>query len=506
MMRRLAPLLLVALGAFAQQPTPTLKVQSRIVLLDISVTDKAGHPVTDLGPDDFHIFEQKAEQQILSFEPPSAHAIPTAAAGTPVVNSTADLARIGDSGITIFVLDELNTDRHDAIYSRDKLIDWLSRQPAVLPQPVAVSALTYSNFDLLRDFTQDRDALLAILKKHSAGVLWRSENSGTVGPQASENMFTTLGALERISQAMRGVPGRKNLIWVGKGFPPTNYGDTGRTDGDQITTALRRISNIMLHARVTLSVIGPTLSSSQQVNLETAQDGEAASSGTVDGLNVRQTASITFAGLAPPTGGHAFGSRNDLDAEIGLAVADGQTYYTLSYRPSAPNDDPKQYRGISVRVSRPGLIVQTRDGYFGEPKDPPPLDKNATQQLAFDLNGAALSQFAYTDLHLTAERVDATDDFILHASAKDITWRDLPDGRRHADLVIEAACLNQHGKMVAKPTFTTLGSSTEASITAIALVNAALHVHVVPPQGTTRIRFVVRDMTGGRVGTADYTP
>ena len=494
-----AALALIPAAGHAQQ-TPTLKIQTRIVLLDISVFDKQGHPVTDLRPDEFRIYEQKAPQAILSFEPPSAHAVPADLTGKVVVNSTADLAKVGDAPITILVLDELNMNNQDEIYYRDKLIKWLARQPPVLPQPTAVTAINYTTFQLLRDFTQDRDTLLAILKKHSAPLAWRSENTGRLGAQASEDMFSTLGALERISQAMRGVPGRKNLIWVGDGFPAVNIGDTGRTEADEITAALRRLSNIMLHARVTLSVVGNVVNPSQTVTIETQADSDMASSANYDGF-VLAKGNMDFGGLAPPTGGHAYNGRNDLDAEVDRSIAEGAEYYTISYRPSQPNDNPKQYRNIHVELTRPGLTVETRDGYFGEPKEPPPLDKTQTQQLAFDLNGAAVSPLSFTDLHMSAERVDP-EDYLVHASARDMTWRDLPDGRRHADLIVMAACLNKQGKMLAH-TFTLLGSNTEASLESISLVNAALHVHVTPPAGTARIRFVVRDAIGGRVGTAD---
>jgi len=485
------------------QTTPTIKVESRIVLLDIAVTDKQGNPVTDLKPEEFKIYEKKTEQKMLSFEPPSLHTMPPDTAGKFAVNSTADLARIGDSPIAILVLDELNMNFQDEVFAREKLIQWLTRQPPVLPQPTALSAVTYTNFDLLHDFTQDRDVLLAILKKHAGGVLWRADSKGKVGDQASENMAVTLGALERISQAMRGVPGRKNLIWVGDGFPSVNVGDTGRTAADEISTQVHRLSNIMLHARVTLSVVGPALKGYQPVTIASQADDDMSSNST-DTSMLATSGEMTFGGLAPPTGGHSYSGRNDLDAEIGRSVAEGQSYYTISYRPSEPNDDPKEYRGIHVEVTRPGLVVHTRDGYFGEPTEPEPPGKVSTQQLAFDLNGAATSNFQYTDLHMKAERVDQVN-FVVRAAAKDMTWLDLPDGRRHADVIVMAACLSRSGRMLSR-SYTPLGSTTEASLAAISLVDATLHVHVTQPPGTVRIRFVVRDMGNGRVGTADLTP
>jgi hypothetical protein len=316
-------------------------------------------------------------------------------------------------------------------------------------------------------------------------------------------MAATLGAIERVSPAMRGVPGRKNVLWVGDGFPPVNMSDIGRTSANEIAANLRHLSNDMLHARVALSIAGPTLKGHQPVTIETQSDSDMMSSGGYDGLNISQ-GGIAFSSLAPPTGGRAYQNRNDLDGEIAESIAAGSSYYTLSYRPSNPSNNPKAYRKIHVEVTRPGLTVQTRDGYFEEPSQTATPVNIPAPQLAFDLNGAATSPLTYTDLHLTAVRTGRAD-FTLHATARDLTWHDLPDGRRHADVVLLAACLSAKGKLLSK-NFATLGSNTEASLASIGISTAALPMHLVAPPGTARIRFVVRDVTNGRVGTADLTP
>jgi len=72
-------------------------------------------------------------------------------------------------------------------------------------------------------------------------------------------------------------------------------------------------------------------------------------------------------------------------------------------------------------------------------------------------------------------------------------------------VILLAACLSAKGKLLSR-TFATLGSSTDASLAGIGVSTAALPMHVAAPPGTTRIRFVLRDLSGGRVGTADVTP
>lgn len=487
----------------AQTPgTSTIKVDSRLVMLDVTVRDGRGNAVLDLRKDEFRVYESNQPQPVRNFEPPSVHQMP---AGAPrvIVNSSADLQKIGQAPITVLVLDELNMDFPDRSYARTKLIEWLARQPEVLAQPTAMLAVTYKDMHVVRDYTQNRNALLEALKKHTGDVVWRQDSTGRTGPQASENMFSTLGVLEQVAQATRGLPGRKNLIWVGDGFPAVSMSDAGNTSGDEIAAALRRLSNVMLEAHVTLSIVGPTLKFYQPLTIETQADSDMASAGNYDGMMIAH-GGLQFSGLAAPTGGRAYANRNDLDGEIGESVAAGENYYTLAYVPTDGSNDPKKYRRIRVEVTRPGLTVQTRDGYFTRPPEPSEPVMPTTQQLAFDLYGAGLSTMQYIDLHVRAERVTSTD-FAVHVDAGQMTWRQMPNGKRHAYMILLAVCLSPKQKLLSR-TVQTLGSNTDASLENIGLATATLHMQVQPPPGTARIRFVVRDAVSGRVGTADFTP
>ncbi len=503
--RLLAPVLAAcslvgAAQAASAQPTSTLQVNSRLVVLDLAVTDQQGRAVTNLRQQDFRIFESGVPQTIFSFEPPTAHAMPPAISIENMVRSTADLHRIGQAPVTVLVLDELNMKFEDETYARNELIKWLAAQPPILAQPTTLLAVTYNDFHVVTDYTQDRDQLLKSLKTHQVIYPWRKEHDGKTGGAASEVLAESLGALEQIAQASRGVPGRKNVIWVGDGFPSLGTSDVGVQISDHVHANLRKLTQVMLAARVTLYIIGPTLKAMQPETIETGVDAEAPAD---TGVQVNQN-DIQFASLAAPTGGHAYTNRNDMDREIGQSVASGANYYTLSYIPTDTSDNPKKYRKIRVDILRPGLLAATRDGYFQQPLEPASAAAPSEKQLAFDLYGAALSNLAYTDLHLTAERKDAGS-FILHAAARDITWRELPDGRRHADLVLLAVCLSAKNKVLAR-TASTLGSNTQATLGQMSGAPTSLPMQVSPPPGTARIRFVVRDMQSGRVGTADLTP
>jgi hypothetical protein len=91
-------------GAQGQQTapaTPTIKVTSAPVFLDVTVVDKKGRPVVSgLTIDDFTITEDKIPQTIFSFEAPEVHVM---GAGAEDENPN------GKAPQTILVMDLLNS-------------------------------------------------------------------------------------------------------------------------------------------------------------------------------------------------------------------------------------------------------------------------------------------------------------------------------------------------------------------------------------------------------------
>src|SRR5262249_57076955 len=67
----------------------------------------------------------------------------------------------------------------------------------------------------------------------------------------------------------------------------------------------------------------------------------------------------TLDALADGTDGRAA----EDDAPLRQMVADSSAYYVLTYRSSQPNDG--KFRDVQVRVSRAGVRVRARKGYWG---------------------------------------------------------------------------------------------------------------------------------------------
>jgi VWFA-related protein len=505
-----------ALGVGAQTTPPaqpanpagyqasTITVQARIVVLDVVVMDKKGNLVhrNDLTRDDFKVYEDGQLQTIRSFEAPDKHRMPSP--GKAIVNSAADLKKIGDAPVTILVLDELNSTFQDSSFSRQMMIKYLQSQPAVLPQPTVLLIAMNTTFQQMHDYTQDRDALIAVVKKHMPEYPWRMMNSGRSGAGAVERMAQNLAALQQIAQSSTGTSGRKNLIWIGNGFPSANLVGMPQDEADLITAAYKRCLNRLLAARVTMFTINPTADTTTTVEADDVEDLD--STGDEGGPDPLGDGGVSFSSFAAGTGGIAYMGRNDLNNIIGEGIERGREYYTLSYSPTNKTDVAAKFRGIKIVMKDPNLRALTRDGYYPETAAEmnPLLDKEMRikqirASLQLDISGALTTQIAYNGLDVAAVK-SGKDEYTLKVTGNGITWSDpAADGSQHEEATVAAGWYDAKGKLlghVLREQTCIRGQGNEGT---------TFKLPVTLPAGAVRLRFVVRDALGGRMGTVDVT-
>lgn len=490
------------------EQTPTFVANSRLVVLDVVVTDKSGQLVEDLRQDDFTIHEDKQPQKIFSFEAPAQHHL----AQNVEINSTADLAKAPEAPVTLLVLDELNTSFEDMSYAREQLKKYLNQQPETLPEPTALFAATNTGFDVLGDYTRNRQALLTVLGSHMPQYPWRMAMGEKTGAAAVERLAMALGTLEQIGKAMAGHPGRKNLIWVGRGFPSVDVSGSVDISDQQAATiegAVQKVIDILRDARVTITTIDPTVNAVSTIDIESAED--LVTSENENGEDPFQ-GEVNFALLAPATGGRVYQSRNDVGAEIGAAERDGDNYYTLSYMPTGASDQAAAYRQIVVTVDRPGLVVRTRSGYYAQPDTSVPAStansqdlKNFKAELAFELGSAANGSLQYTTLPASVSAVSGQPGtFIVHVDSHVLGWQGLDSEMSQAEITLLVASFDGHNKMLTHKAsemtarIRTANFGTSQPATADFVVTATI------PERAVRLRFVVRDAHNGKLGTVDY--
>jgi VWFA-related protein len=487
-----------AAGVYAQEPpdaTTTLKLSTRIVVLDVVVTDKKGNLVLDQTRDDFTIVEDRVPQTLRSFEPPATHVLPP----NVVVNSAADLNKIGDAPVTLLVLDELNTRFEDMVYSRGSMVKYLLTQPKVLKQPTVLLLASNTRFIQLHDYTQDRDALIDQIK-HRMPEYPRK----MMGGAGAERLAQTIASLEQIAQASSGTPGRKNVVWVGMGFPSVGLVSLDEKTAETLEAAIKQCMNMLLAARVTMYTINPLANSTATQVIETPDDLAMAES---DMAGDPFEEGISFGQLAPATGGRAFLSRNDINNEIGEGIAAGNNYYTLSYAPSNRTDDAAKYRNIRIVMKNPNLRATTRDGYYpltvastnAALTEPP---KQAKAQLGLDLASAVNSAISYNGLGI---RVTGTKPGAYEVSVKSagLDWR--ANGTRElTESTVMAAWYSPKGKLLGHAA-RELTATRPADTNALNPPDTVFVLPVTIPPGAARVRFIVRDAVNGHIGTADLT-
>jgi VWFA-related protein len=492
-----------AQDAAQQAHVPTLTVTSRLVVLDVVATDQHGKPVEGLTRDDFRVFEDKRPQTIRSFEDAKAHALPESSLSPNVVFDPAEPTSFGRSPATILVLDQLNTHFADSSFARRELHDYLAAQPALLPQPTTLLTVYDNHFKQLQAFTRDRDTLLRVLAAAPTKNAWKLESGGNsdVDDGPVQRLQQSLNALDQMAQTYARIPGRKNLIWVGGGFPTLNPTTLDGDHAREVKDTLRHITNVLLNTRVTLYAVDPTstaaglseITSADQADFATAAGGLSAG---IDPFNAEQD----FDRLGPVTGGRVLRGLNNISQQIASSIALGDSFYTLSYSPTGDSAVAAKYRRIVVECLRPGVSVTTREGYYPEqPHDETTMNTN----LSYDLSAAAESPLPLHAVHVAAARDAAVGHFVLHVAARDLTWTTNADGTSTAHVAVLAVALSPKGAMLSH----TLRTMTATAVAGTNLQDAARQADFAfafaATGKTETIRFIVRDATTGRMGSSE---
>jgi VWFA-related protein len=309
-----------AAEAQSQPPGPSelvIRATTRMVSVDAVVTDRDGHPVTDLTKDDFTIIEDGRPQTIATF---SASSLPSSMQrqGLPpllpahVTTNRPDVIE-GNDRIAILLLDGLNTPPQGQQYLKQQMLKWLAEHldPG---RKLAVVVLS-EKLAVLQDFTSNPALLKAALERYHASAPAVARTGGerdlsaleitapeialpaqAVGgptPTVSDptmpassggssdtiqndiaymmrrfekeaanyardvRVSITLDALQQIARYLAGQRGRKSLLWFSTGFP---IAVTGINPEDMATARtygdkLRATTNLLNDAHVAIYAI-----------------------------------------------------------------------------------------------------------------------------------------------------------------------------------------------------------------------------------------------------------
>lgn len=481
--------------------TETLQVKARLVVLDVIVTDKSGLPVSDLKESDFHLYERGMPRPIRSFEAPALHRVPDSlpTAGTIDLRTLEKVAP--DAPVTLIVLDELNSQYMDQAYSRNALKQYLDAQSARLKVPTSLLAVTESSTNQISGFTLDRAHLLEAAQQHKPAYPFQMMRTGNSPEGTAERFGESLASLQQVALATSGYSGRKNIVWIGPGFPSIDMRNLPEAQRALLRGACERTVNLLTDAHITLYTIDPQATSPEATDFSQTTEEQVLSEAH-DAKNPFD-GTISFNTFAPETGGKSFSLGNDIDREIGQSVDQGSTFYTISYVPAPESGVTHDYTKLAVLLDRAGVSVATRQGYFSAPPTAPVLSaKKRAKEESFDLGSAVVSKIAYTGIGLLAAPAEPSGNYVLQVDTSSMNWTVGQGGEQTADLLVLAVALDKNNKPITKS-----ASSAVARLPADHPVSsvpfATLHVQLASSPGVERIRFLVRDQSTGKIGTAD---
>jgi VWFA-related protein len=468
--------------------TYTIRNNARLVVLDVVVTDAKGHVITDLKKDEFHVTEAGDPETILNFDVAGSH---TPDSGV-TINSTAELDQLAPRApVNIILLDEFNTRFEDMAFARYSLKKFLEKQPDKLATPTMLIAVSLQQFSVLHDYTQNKQEVISALDHHFAAFPWQAHQSAWL----AERYGLAFETLRRVATATIGHLGHKNMIWIGRGFPPLNFANQPIDTENRVSSYVQECVNVLRDARVTLYTIDPA-----GVMINPGEYGSAAA------FNDPFGGEYQFNKLAKATGGRTLYGRNDVDTEIGTAIQDGSNFYTLTYRPSNTSMDPQKFRKIKVVVDRPGVVLYTREGYYLQRGPGRVNPTNPSKRLMADLYSADSSTMVYDGVPVTLQTVQGDPDaFKIKVDAKGLAWSYATDTQpRTAQVILVVTTFDKKGKqLTAKGETVNIKAPPDVPPTGRLERSILLDYKVPHDPKATRVRFVVRVTASGRIGTAD---
>lgn len=481
----------LAFRALGQMPQARETVQVMLVEVPVSVNTKAGEPVRDLKVSDFEVYDNGKKRDITNFDVIDFARL----AGTPGAGALNVPAAARRNFLLLF--DASNSSPATLLRARAAAVSFVSQ---LLPgDKVAVGIISIQRgFKLLTGFTTDRrlvkdaidtfghpkffhpsDPLLIAANELESQALAlssqvpiaKNDNSAAAAEVLQdiaqsarrmdlavqrENVTRQLDAFSALGQALDRVRGRKHVVLLSEGFDPkvlqgrsetgsaeakeearsVESGEVWKVDNDQrygnssttgqlvhMVQSLRR-SDIVLDA---IDIRG------LRVDLDAAQGLQR--SANVESLYL----------LTRDTGGEVFRNANDLGEGFTRMLKQQEVAYILAF--SAPTSTPGKFHDLKVKVSTPGVVVQSRSGYY-EPSpstddlsrvlsageivvnqmliddvkvlalvSPFPSDTTANVPVVLEINGASLLQG-------TKEKTAGADIFLYAFDDKDGLIRD----------------------------------------------------------------------------------
>jgi VWFA-related protein len=370
-MRRLDAVLIIVMitaGALASghaQQAPIFRATADLVQIDVSVLDRNRLPVHGLTAADFTVLDGEIEQPVVAF---AAVDLPdrvrTGAPWTRDVAPDVVTNHLGAQRVVLVLFDDcgIQWDPSQLQLSRriaKAAVDELG------PQDLA-SVIFTSARRSGQELTNDRVRLTAAVERFVPQA-----PAGSPLPGKFSASLPTVGLR---SAAVENAGIKSGMCLAGADGGPLDQALRNAADilsawpGARKTVILvsthgADFSDTSLDKNLIIDNLGRTFAAMQRANLNVYQFDPR-------GLEVARKSSEGFGVLADNTGGRAVSDTNTPWEAVPQVFRENSSYYLLGFRPTSGMQDGR-FRKITVKVSRPGLEVRTRAGYYAARAEKP---------------------------------------------------------------------------------------------------------------------------------------
>ncbi len=369
----------------AEPQQPVFRTGVDLIELDVSVLDRNRRPVRGLTAADFTVTEDGRPQRVVAVShvdlaeyDPARSARMRYVTRDVAANDLSD--QLGDGRLIAIVFDDVNlpADDTDIVRSARETARYIVDQLG----PSDMAAVIFAhNSGRTQDFTSDRTRLLEAIDRFQPVALdWVGPTPRGMGPMAGDMIQQWSPVLAR-SPCMRGEPAvptldtvasrlatapgrRKALMFISVGVALS----MSATDscGAQLAEVMKDVFRKAQRANVNIYGIDPAgVGGYQQyLRLRAAQGGQES---TMPGRrrvprNVRALQDFMRI-MAEQTGGRAVINTDAVDQAIDQILAEDRVHYLLGYESTNGVQDGR-FRRVEIGVSRPGVSVRSRSGYW----------------------------------------------------------------------------------------------------------------------------------------------
>jgi VWFA-related protein len=344
-----------------------IRVQTREVVVDVTVADSRNVPVRDLEKKDFTILDEGKPRVIDGFEVIQSQPPISAMPATPL-HMAAEVANAANGNAapksghnTAIILDEVNSFFEDAARARQDIVNLMAKLPT--DERIALYVMVRrKGLALVQDYTTDREAIKSNLAKlyptglrpipsfgadqPSPPYYRKPENKDEAEMIWRENVESARTSLQTLAEQLALVPGRKSIFWVTNAFPPRFIHEDFPESWEKTVAALNEadVAVNTVDSRGLYGGSGPNQVTGTVASMRYVSDG---------------------------TGGEVFFNRNFVDGPIAEGIAASRTTYSLRFH-LADDERDNKFHALKVKVDRSGLQVYHRQGYYAGGSETPP--------------------------------------------------------------------------------------------------------------------------------------